>query len=541
MLNWRKQLIVALIGLALSIAGCSRTASIPVSIPVETAPLVLPNDLGPILVLVDHLPAKGNFDAARAEQVAIGLRHFSEQTSWEYVDAAPLEKVRSAAAVVYLGLDGKDPLSSEALARLRLAHHLVVSRYHLEELRDAKIAFEHTVGGDDVAASPDTIVRYKGQTFPSALPDVLGFEVTEPARVVAGYARADAPGLPYIIQDGDALFVNGEISFDSSNVAWRGAMLTACDAITQFFSAHPLPARPQAMLRLEDVSALTPAWQLDRIVRYLAATRVPYGIGVIPDLRIKGRTIRPLSENRELLEVLRRAEQTGATTILHGLHHCCSSDSAEGYEFWDVDHNAPLAEDSAAGMRSTVAEALADLRALGVHPAIWETPHYSASPADYPVVSEFFAAAWELRRPMGWSPWVLKRDQYGAMLLPENLGYISLDGSKTVVDQLQRARELLVCQGCLAAGFIHPNTVAVGDVRKYVEGLRGLGYVFVDPAQAARRGSAPIHRLEWRPFGDRRGLKRFGIDQKDSEIAVARAVGIGWIVHVIESTHILRF
>ena len=76
-------------------------------------------------------------------------------------------------------------------------------------------------------------------------------------------------------------------------------------------------------------------------------------------------------------------------------------------------------------MRSTVAEALADLRALGVHPAIWETPHYSASPADYPVVSEFFAAAWELRRPMGWSPWVLKRDQYGAMLLPENLGYIS--------------------------------------------------------------------------------------------------------------------
>jgi hypothetical protein len=49
----------------------------------------------------------------------------------------------------------------------------------------------------------------------------------------------------------------------------------------------------------------------------------------------------------------------------------------------------------------------------------------------------------------------------------------------------------LVCQGCLAAGFIHPNTVAVEDVRKYVDGLRGLGYVFVDPAQAVGRGSTP--------------------------------------------------
>jgi uncharacterized protein YdaL len=224
-------------------------------------------------------------------------------------------------------------------------------------------------------------------------------------------------------------------------------------------------------------------------VRYLAAAHVPFGIGVIPDLRVKGKAISPLGDNRELLKVLRRVEQQGATTILHGLHHCCSSDSAEGYEFWDVDHNAPLSLDSAAWMRSTVAEALADLTSLGLHPAMWETPHYSASPVDYQAVSEFFAASWELRRPIGWLPWALKRDRYGAMLLPENLGYISLDGTKTVTDQLERARELLVCQGCLAAGFIHPNTVPTEDVRKYVEGLRDLGYVFVDPAQAVGRGT----------------------------------------------------
>ena len=78
---------------------------------------------------------------ARAEQVAIGLRHFSAQTSWGYVDAAPIEKVASAAAVVYLGLNGNDLLSPDTLARLRRARRLIVSRYHLARLREAGIAY----------------------------------------------------------------------------------------------------------------------------------------------------------------------------------------------------------------------------------------------------------------------------------------------------------------------------------------------------------------------------------------------------------------
>jgi hypothetical protein len=107
-------------------------------------------------------------------------------------------------------------------------------------------------------------------------------------------------------------------------------------------------------------------------------------------------------------------------------------------------------------------------------------------------VSEFFSSTWELRDPVNWLPWPLRRDEYGALVLPENLGYVSLDGRKTVADQLARARELLVCRSCLAAGYLHPSTVWIEDVQAYVEGLRRLGYVFVDPAQAVMRsGSGP--------------------------------------------------
>ena len=121
----------------------------------------LPNNPGPILVLVDHLPGNEAFVEARAQQVAIGLRHFAEQTSWQYVDAASPEKTQSAAAVVYLGLNGNAPPSPDALAQLRRAHHLIVSRYHLATLREAGVAFQHTVGGNDIVAPPNTAVRWR--------------------------------------------------------------------------------------------------------------------------------------------------------------------------------------------------------------------------------------------------------------------------------------------------------------------------------------------------------------------------------------------
>jgi Uncharacterized protein conserved in bacteria (DUF2334) len=482
-----KRFLLALLVLILLTSGPSR--ALAPQVPVETARLILPRNFGPIVVLVDHLPGDENFVEERAEQVAIALRHFSAKTSWGYVDSEPIKKVASAAAVVYLGLNGNHQLSRAARARLRRAHQLIVSGYHLASIRKAEIAFKHTEGGEDVAVPPNTTVSFKGQTFPVALHDFLAFKVRAPAIVISSYNTSlpERTEVPYIVQDGHALFVNGVISFDSDDVTRRGAMLAFCDVMTRFIGAHPLPTHHLALLRLEDVSAITPAWRLESFVQFLASAHVPYGIGVIPELRVQGKVIGSLRDRRELVDILRWAQSHGATIILHGLHHCCSSEDAEGYEFWDHEHNAPILNDSAEWMHSQVAEGIADLIALGLRPQMWETPHYSASPTDYEVVSQFFGAAWGLRRPIGWLPWVLKRDQYGVMLLPEDLGYVSLDRTKTVADQLTRAKELLVCQSCVAAGFLHPSTVPIEDVREYVRGLQGLGYEFVDPAQTLRQ------------------------------------------------------
>jgi hypothetical protein len=453
--------------------------------PVDVAAIHFPQHIGSILVLTDHLPGKEKFVAARAEQVALGLRYLTPDTSWTYIDTVPAARVGSASAVVYLGLNGFAMLTPSELATLHAARRLILSQHHLRELRTAGVAFTDTSGGVSNDLTNAATISYRGMTAPLHAADYLAMSARAPAKTLGEMVLPDHSRVPAIVVDHNAMFVNYALAFLFSTDA-NGPMVEACDAIAAFLGAPPNP-KPLAMLRLEDVSSITPSGRMQAIVQYLADAHVPYGIGVIPDLRVQHGPGGALSQNPQLVSTLKWAQDHGATIILHGLHHCCSAQDSEGYEFWDRDTNAPVANDSAAWMTSTIQEALNDERTLGLDPTMWETPHYSASPVDYSAIARVFPAAWELRRPLGWLPWPLQRDQYGTLILPENLGYVSLDGVFTVNDQLAKARTMLACRYCVVAGFLHPALLDVSTIRAYVDGLHAMGYAFVDPKQAAAR------------------------------------------------------
>ena len=465
--------------LLISIAGC---APKPVQ-PVDVAPMHFPQHIGAILVLTDRLAGKEKFVAQRAEQVAVGLRYLTPDTSWDYLDTAPASRVASASAIVYLGLNGLTPPTPDELAKLRTAKRLILSQHHLRELRAAGVAFADTAGGLSTNVEQAFPLEYRGMSASLPADEYLTLSAHAPARTLGSYAFPDRQRVPFILTDGNAMFVNYSLAFLYAKDA-NAPMVAACDAIAAFLGAPPNP-KPLAMLRLEDVSAITPASRLSAIVDYLYRAHVPYGIGVIPDLRVEHGSGGSLKDAPQLVSVLKWAQTHGATIILHGLHHCCSAQDSEGYEFWDKDTNSPVAGDSAAWMSGMIQEGLNDERSLGLDPVMWETPHYSASPVDYTAVAKYFSAAWELRRPLGWQPWPLQRDEYGTLVLPENLGYVSLDGVFTVKDQLEKARVMLACRYCVASGFLHPALLNVDTVEAYVEGLHALGYAFVDPKQAA--------------------------------------------------------
>jgi hypothetical protein len=373
-------------------------------------------------------------------------------------------------------------LTSSELAALRAAKRLVVTRAHLAELHAAGVAFAHVDDRGTVDSTGRKLavmdagerVAYAADSYV----DVAAQAGSEPLGILVDGNRR----VPFAVTDGTATFVNADMQFEQDPTRPEYAQMpVVCGLLAAALGAEPRSSEHIAMVRLEDVSVQTPAKRLRAIVAYFAQEHIPYGIGVIPEQLIKGETLSSLRQDPELMTVLRWAQDHGATIILHGLHH--SFNSPEDFEFWDDDHDRPLPQDSVAWMRGKLDEGLRTERSLGLDPLMWETPHYSASPLDYRVTKQYFAGAWERREPSFWMPWVLQSDAYGQRLLPEDLGYIAvaLTSDQTLDNQLQRARELLVCDECIAAGFLHPSTVHISDVVGYVQGLKAMGYRFADP------------------------------------------------------------
>jgi hypothetical protein len=456
---------------------------------VSTAPLRFPQKVGTILVVTDRLPQKWSYARLHAEQISVALRYLTPDTRWKYLSETTPREAADAAAVVYLGVDDREQLTASELAALHAARHLVLTQNHVRELHDAGVAFTHVRVAPSLKLPPGASLRYRGTTLPlvdDPTAEYFPIAALAGAQTLATFLLPSGSTAPEMIVDGNALFINTTVAFTPER-GLHALTLAACDAIAALLGVPPNP-RPLAMLRLEDISSMTSATELAPIVHDLARARAPYGIGVIPDLRLdRGSGGGPLGDNPMLVGVLKYAQDHGATILLHGLHHCCSASDAEGYEFWDRDHNRPVAGDSASWMSQQISSGLDAEHALGLKPLMWETPHYSASPLDLQTVTTFFAASWEIRRPVGWLPWPLQRDQYGSILLPENLGYVALDGSHTLQDQLDQARAMLICRYCVAAGFLHPTLVHRATVWRYIQGLRAMGYAFVDPRQAITR------------------------------------------------------
>jgi hypothetical protein len=485
--NWTTGPILLLTVLLAAAGPFSAAASVPPASPVAPAgsPLVAPPRLAHIIVAVDRTGDTA-FEQTLARGLVVQLNHFARRVDWSYADALKAPDVAAADAVVYVGLQQAPPASG--YAALSGARRLVVFFEHLSALRAAGF-FPHVTSSVSTKTLPSTVVQYGGQRF--AMPAEVYTQIgVAPGATVYGSVSGTPPS-PFAVTDGNATFVTAPLSFgtDILDPYAQGALLAACDVLRIALGAPPQPRI--ALLRLEDVSVQVPPPFLQVIVEYLAQHHVPYGIGVIPDQWIKGKTLISLKQDPELVKVLLYAQAHGARIILHGLHH--SFNSPEDFEFWDHANNRPLPQDSVAWMRGKLDAGLTIERGLGLQPVMWESPHYAASPLDYGVVGTYFPMSWERRTPVAFAPWAVERDEYGSAVLPENLGYIAnnSDPHMTLPIMLRRARAFTVCQDCVPGLFLHPTTVPVGVVKQVVEGIEALGYRFVDPLAVVDFAKSP--------------------------------------------------
>jgi hypothetical protein len=181
---------------------------------------------------------------------------------------------------------------------------------------------------------------------------------------------------------------------------------------------------------------------------------------------------------------LRWAQQHGATIVLHSPYARYTEPPVEFLK-----------------TQSLIGDVLKREHNQGLDPLIWETPYgsagllddveaagvdSSAGLPDHIEAARFFGTTWERSSPVASLPWIVQSDAYGQLVLPAYLDSISASSPPTVQQQLNTARTLLMCRGCVATGFLPIPTVSLESVERYVDGLRAMGYVFMDPRMFAR-------------------------------------------------------
>lgn len=376
-------------------------------------------------------------------------------------------------------------------------------------------------------------VVYQGQTLTRKFPAGQDGGVLHPALSGAGY-----PQVTQLAQAVDGTTgATSPWAFRSANLTYVGeipfAYVSEQDRVIVFEDllfdalAPATPARHRAFVRLEDISPDADPAQLRAMADYLASQHIPYGINVIPVYTDpKGvydngipQTV-TLAQAPDVVAALQYMLQHGAVLMNHGYTHQYGNVAnpytgvtGDDFEFFrahidaanNVVYDAPPAEDSAAWAQARVSAGLAQFALAGLpRPALWTTPHYAASAADYRVFGQNFTA--RLERPLYFAgtlgggpvnaaryigqffPYSVK-DVYGTTVLPENIGNyepvpINNHPARLPADLIASAKANLAVRDGVASFFYHPY-YDVAPLQQTIDGIRALGYTFVGPTDLA--------------------------------------------------------
>jgi uncharacterized protein YdaL len=374
-------------------------------------------------------------------------------------------------------------------------------------------------------------VTYRGQTLTRKIPAGQDGGVLRP-NVLTG------PGYPAVTRLAEGLDTSNGHTFGwavrSANLTYLGeipfAFVSETDRVIAFedllFDAlAPATAeRHRAMVRLEDISPEADPADLRAIADYLHSQNIPYGINVIPVYTDPAGTYSngvpetvTLSQRPQVVSALKYMLARGAVLMDHGYTHQYGNTAnpyngvtGDDFEFYrahvdtadNVVYDGPVAEDSSAWAQARVTGALAEFAKAGLpKPALWTTPHYAGSAADYKVFSANFNA--RLERSLYFAgtlggasadpdrfigqffPYVVK-DVYGTKVLPENIGNYEPEAfnnhpARLPADLIASARANLAVRDGFASFFYHPYH-PVQPLKDTIDGIRALGYTFVSPA-----------------------------------------------------------
>jgi uncharacterized protein YdaL len=326
-----------------------------------------------------------------------------------------------------------------------------------------------------------TQVVYKDTVLSKGEPDLNIVSVTDPKAVdqVATAVNRDRVSHPYVLRNGRFwYFADSPFSY----VAEGDRYLVICDLLHDILEIRH-PADSRALVRIEDVSVEDDPDQLRTIADRLSARRIPFQIALIPVFKDPQQSLEVrLASNTPFVEAIHYMVAHGGTPIMHGVTHQLHGVSADDYELWDPAADRPVAGDSTNATLARLHFGIAECFANGIFPIAFETPHYSASQADYLAIGRVFSLSYD--RVMAaphldsaqFFPYAVV-DRYGRNIVPEDLGFIPA-GQRDVKPLLEAARGLRVVRDGIASFYFHPFLDPV-LLDRLVAGISQMGYRFV--------------------------------------------------------------
>lgn len=447
-----------------------------------------------VLVLVEGKYDVKNIPTAMGREMAQLLGHFKTVVTIEGMTTYKAHEISQYDFVFYIGYSANDQVpktfSNDVLTSTKPI--VWINTGFIDFAQNPAVAqrYGFTVTAHD-AASPYTAVKVGNDIFTKGTSDINIVKVIDKKKVAVWATAITAKGknnaIPYMVQSGNLTYV--------ADLPFLGA--TETDHYLYFADKlHDIlgenhPVNHQAIIRIEDVTALNDPNELRDIADYLSEQGIPFLVGVVPIYvnPSEGRYVR-LSDRPELVDALKYMVRNGGSIVMHGVTHQYKGVSTDDAEFWNMTANAPIVGENVEDFSKKIELGLNEFYKNNLFPIAWETPHYMGTIKAYTAISKYFSTAVEQRMVIDnfdygqYFPYIIQKDIYGQKIYPENLGYVplspSIDTSMVAVNRIiKNAMAINKVRDGVACAFFHPF-LNISLLKKLVEGLKKENFNFID-------------------------------------------------------------
>lgn len=231
-----------------------------------------------------------------------------------------------------------------------------------------------------------------------------------------------------------------------------------------------------AVVRIDGINPKTSSEKLQTIVDFLYFSRIPFAISVTPVYKksLKSEKVY-LHDKQKLIKVLKDCQKKDGQIILNGYTHQLNGETGKDVEFWDFKREDRQIPDT----ENRVKLALAEMKKSGFKAIIWQTPYYMATDKDHQIFRNYFADVFE-RGTEPPSPYLIRENNYGQKVLPENLGYVAYEKTPQKETITERAWRMQVVRDAYV-GFAIQDGISTESLVKIIRRMQGMGYSFRNP------------------------------------------------------------